>query len=505
MLFSKLKTEKGFTLIELMTSISIFVIVMTISMGSILGVFDANRKSRSLKTVISNLNLTIESMSKEMRYGDHYHCGSDGTLTVTQNCPAGDTFMSFLSSDNVQTSYRLNGTTIEKQVTGGNFVAVTGPEVTIDQLTFYTLGAGSANTLQPKVVLMIKGHAGTAKGQTAFTLETLVSQRTIDDIDPPYATPPYDYPTPVVTPVTVYLTSGTTWTVPSDWNSSNNTIEVIGGGGGGRTTPGSTAGGGGGGGAYSKISNLTLTRGASVTIHVGAGGTPSLIGGDTYFNAGTCPGASVCAKGGVGANNWNGASGGLSSDGVGSIKFSGGNGGDGGTNSNTGGGGGGGAAGPNGAGKNGGTSNSISQGNGGGGGGGAGGGGATAGGTAQGGASGAGGQGTSGSGGGRTGGYASGSGTNVAAVSGGGGYGGTPFNAAAVNVSTFIHAGAGAFGIEWNSTHGAGGGGGGGASAYISTVEGNGGGGGLYGGGGGGGATGGNGAQGIIVITYTPS
>src|SRR3989344_3242542 len=35
-------------------------------------------------------------------------------------------------------------------------------------------------------------------------------------------------------PKIIFLTSGTSWTVPADWNSSNNTIEVIGGGGGGR-------------------------------------------------------------------------------------------------------------------------------------------------------------------------------------------------------------------------------------------------------------------------------
>jgi hypothetical protein len=35
----------------------------------------------------------------------------------------------------------------------------------------------------------------------------------------------------LATATTIYLTSGSTWTVPSDWNSANNTIEVIGGGG----------------------------------------------------------------------------------------------------------------------------------------------------------------------------------------------------------------------------------------------------------------------------------
>jgi len=34
------------------------------------------------------------------------------------------------------------------------------------------------------------------------------------------------------TPVTNYFTSSTSWTVPLDWNSGNNSIEAIGGGGG---------------------------------------------------------------------------------------------------------------------------------------------------------------------------------------------------------------------------------------------------------------------------------
>src|SRR3989338_9971712 len=88
---------RGFTLIELMIAVSIFIIVMTISMGSIISVFDANRKSRSLKTVLNNLNLTVESMMKEMRFGSNYHCGP-GAVTIPQDCPSGDTLMSFLSS-----------------------------------------------------------------------------------------------------------------------------------------------------------------------------------------------------------------------------------------------------------------------------------------------------------------------------------------------------------------------------------------------------------------------
>src|SRR3989344_3039136 len=60
------------------------------------------------------------------------------------------------------------------------------------------------------------------------------------------------------TNIVVYLTSGTSWTVPSDF-SVLNTIEVIGGGGGGAGGNQAVSGAaGGGGGAYSKISKLSL-------------------------------------------------------------------------------------------------------------------------------------------------------------------------------------------------------------------------------------------------------
>ncbi|MDO8471013.1 MAG: type II secretion system protein [bacterium] len=170
---------RGFTLIELMVAVSIFIIVMAISMGSIINVFDANRKSRSLKTVLNNLNLAVESMTKEMRFGRNYHCGS-GAVTIPQNCPSGDTIMSFLSSDNVQITYRLNSQTIEKQIGGGSYIAVTAPEIVIDDLVFYTLGAGTSDSLQPRVLMKIKSHAGAEEGQSNFTLQTLVSQRVLD-------------------------------------------------------------------------------------------------------------------------------------------------------------------------------------------------------------------------------------------------------------------------------------------------------------------------------------
>ncbi|HVV38844.1 MAG TPA: hypothetical protein VHD31_00785 [Candidatus Paceibacterota bacterium] len=304
------------------------------------------------------------------------------------------------------------------------------------------------------------------------------------------------------------------WTVPSDWNSSNNKIEVIGGGGGAAST-----GGGGAGGGYSKSLNVSLTPGASLAYSVGSGGAgggpggtyPSCVlgavGGNTYIcnSTGSCTslsdsGVLVGAQGGgggsFGAPSTN-AVGGDAANGKGnSSKYSGGNGGYGygGTS-----GGGGGAAGPAGKGGAGGPAfggTAVSGAGGGGNGGGTDGtkgAGVTTG--------GAGGNNANGTGGGTAG----NPGNPGSSGGGGGGAGGG-------NSNPNVAGGAGGGGIEWDSSHGSGGGGGAGARKNSSMS--NGGNGGLYGGGGGAGGadagtgacgTGGNGAPGIIVITYTPA
>ncbi|MBX4198987.1 prepilin-type N-terminal cleavage/methylation domain-containing protein [Candidatus Parcubacteria bacterium] len=181
---------KGFTLIEIMTSVAVFAVVMVISMGSILSVLQANRKSESLKTVMDNLNLSVESMSREMRFGMNYNGGLVGDIYSPHNCSDGCDTVAFLANDRrTEIVYRsLSGSgKIEKSTDAGTtYVPVTAPEITIEDLKFYVLGAlpsaQESTPLQPKILIKIKGSAGTkASEKTNFTVETLVSQRVLDN------------------------------------------------------------------------------------------------------------------------------------------------------------------------------------------------------------------------------------------------------------------------------------------------------------------------------------
>lgn len=198
----------------------------------------------------------------------------------------------------------------------------------------------------------------------AIARGTLKYERELWDLPSPAWRPDIGEQLDYIYAVTSFLTSPTgsnqTYNVPSDWNSSNNSIETIGAGGGGGGGA-SAYGGGGGGGAYSKITNLSLTPGGTATYQIGTGGAASTAGGDTWFNGTTLGGSSVGAKGGGLGGTANpspsGGTGGASGSGVGTTKNSGGDG----SSTTSKGGGGGGAAGPNGNG----TSASANSANGG--------------------------------------------------------------------------------------------------------------------------------------------
>lgn len=125
-----------------------------------------------------------------------------------------------------------------------------------------------------------------------------------------------------------YLYMGTgTFVVPAGAISAD--VEAWGGGGGGAgNNPNVSVGGGGGGGAYSASTGLSVTPAESITVTVGAAGaggasgSPGVTGGDSSFrDSGT-----LLAKGGVHGTVGAGGAGGLAGSGVGTTKFSGGDG-----------------------------------------------------------------------------------------------------------------------------------------------------------------------------------
>lgn len=116
-----------------------------------------------------------------------------------------------------------------------------------------------------------------------------------------------------------------TWSVPADWNSADNTAEVVSHGAHGsdgfEDCCGFGDGEGGGGGGYSKTAaSMSLTPGGSASFRLSAANSGSSTGVAAWFNGATLAASSV---GICGASGTNGASIGSA---IGTNKRSGGNG-----------------------------------------------------------------------------------------------------------------------------------------------------------------------------------
>jgi len=175
--------KRGFTLIEMIVAVSLFTVVMVSGIGALVSMIDANRKAQSLRTVMDNLNFALENITRSMRVGVDYHCGSVGDLNSPRDCPVdGDSFIAFTNSEGDRIIFRFNNGRIEKsEDLGVSYLGITAPEIIIDELRFFVQGSVEGDGLQPKVLVIVRGTAGTTqKTNTSFSLQTLSSQRLRD-------------------------------------------------------------------------------------------------------------------------------------------------------------------------------------------------------------------------------------------------------------------------------------------------------------------------------------
>ena len=164
-----------------MVSVSVFSLIMVMCMGAILSILSSNYKSQTQRSIIDNLNTTLESMTRTIRFGTNYHCSTSGDISQPQDC-AGDSSLALTDSNGYQVIYSLSGASITRSVNGGTSFLLTSPDVIIQSLTFQVYGSSPyPDLLQPKVIIIIKGYVnGKDSTGSAFTLETTVSQRKFD-------------------------------------------------------------------------------------------------------------------------------------------------------------------------------------------------------------------------------------------------------------------------------------------------------------------------------------
>jgi len=185
--------QRGFTLVEVMISISIFIIAITIGIGAVLNMNSAYRKASSTRSLMDNLSFVMEDMTRNLRLGSEYNCDGNG------DCVGGGSSVKFkdMSGQKYIKYYLINKVTKEG-VSESNFYEIgkqiidvaTGDEensiitsseinLDIDKSGFTVVGVGADNG-QPLVIIKLAGKIKIKTDYTNFNLETAVSQRLIE-------------------------------------------------------------------------------------------------------------------------------------------------------------------------------------------------------------------------------------------------------------------------------------------------------------------------------------
>lgn len=197
-------SQSGFTLVEMIVSLTLFSVVITVTVGALLSLIGSNDQLRSEQSVMTNLAFALDSMSREIRTGVYYNCRPIGNLNAagynqdglgenTEDCTGdinrGISFIeggnSITTTANERIAYYLLNNQIMRRVGDDDPQSMTADGIYIAEMRFWvtgsqplSAGAVGGGTEQPTVTIFIDARES-ATGIPNY-VQTTVTQRALD-------------------------------------------------------------------------------------------------------------------------------------------------------------------------------------------------------------------------------------------------------------------------------------------------------------------------------------
>jgi prepilin-type N-terminal cleavage/methylation domain-containing protein len=193
--------QQGFTLVEMLVSLALFTTVATMSVGTLLVLINGNTQVVGEQVTLTSLSFALDSMTREIRTGSEYYCGSQaqvtggtvvGSSTIVQNCSAGNVGLSFREAgesitgglNNNRIAYYFQNNQLWRRVGNQTAQAIVTNDVSIINARFIVTGAtplgSGTDIIQPTVTLLVEAQASGTDATKTFTLQSTVTQRALD-------------------------------------------------------------------------------------------------------------------------------------------------------------------------------------------------------------------------------------------------------------------------------------------------------------------------------------
>jgi prepilin-type N-terminal cleavage/methylation domain-containing protein len=172
--FSKKRgfSNKGFTMVELIVAMAVFIVLLTVAVGTFVKIMRTQRGLIDRMAVNSNTGLVLEQIVREIRTG-YFFCG-DGTSA----CNESGSSISFINHEGKSISYSLSGGAIIQTI-GGNSVVLTAADVLIKDLNFQVTQA-DGNICNPwRITVKMKIASRDSEPERDVKIQSTVSSRVL--------------------------------------------------------------------------------------------------------------------------------------------------------------------------------------------------------------------------------------------------------------------------------------------------------------------------------------
>lgn len=210
--------KSGFTLIEMIVSLGLFSVVITISVGALLVLVASNEQLQGEQSVMTNLSFALDSMTREIRTGTQYFCDSepnynagpdkifdDGNdidvilMDSVADCPQGNDNNHTLhgiafreSGDSITGSderilyfFDADAGQIFRRVGNNDSQSIVSSGIFIEDAQFFVTGSepfetALTDTVQPSVTIFIEATEVGDPTEKRYQIQTTVTQRILD-------------------------------------------------------------------------------------------------------------------------------------------------------------------------------------------------------------------------------------------------------------------------------------------------------------------------------------
>lgn len=179
----KNKKEAGFTLVEMLVSVAVFSVIVSILSNSFVWGIQSQRYSLARQEILNELNYTMERVSRSLVMAKKDDIAGNNCLAGNKiNYEFSGGCLGFKDSSGVCRDYCLDNGVLKEYENGVFFGNLTSSNVNISNFKVNLSGVGQGDDLQPRVTIMLEAESAIAGSadNVKLKLQTTISQRDPD-------------------------------------------------------------------------------------------------------------------------------------------------------------------------------------------------------------------------------------------------------------------------------------------------------------------------------------